>query len=90
MKSWIEDWDIESSLLLFQISYTVGYLGGHFTELRKILKELGRKHPIHLKQPIKVRERMESLDEKIELGLNLCKLMRYIDEIGNVTVVFFW
>ena len=57
------------------------------------MKELGKKHqihPINTKQPIIVREKMESLDEKIELGLNLCKLMRYLDEIGNVTVAFFW
>ena len=89
----MEGWDIESSFLLFQISYTVGYLCGHFKELRKIMKELGKKHqihPINTKQPIIVREKMESLDEKIELGLNLCKLMRYLDEIGNVTVAFFW
>ena len=58
-----------------------------------MLQELGKNHQIHIintKKHIMVREKMESLDDKIEIGMNLCELMRYLDEIGTVTVVFFW
>ena len=58
-----------------------------------MLKELGQKNqtqPINTKQPIRVREKLESLDDKIELGLILCKQMRHLDKIGTLTVVFFW
>ena len=72
----------------------MGYLCGHFKELSKILKDSGEKYQIHVintnKEPVMVREKLESLDEKIDLGLHLCKLTRDLDVIGTLTVVFFW
>ena len=42
------------------------------------------------REPIKVQEKCDSLDEKIELGLQLCKLTRDLDGIGTLIVFFFW
>ena len=42
------------------------------------------------REHITVQEKCDSLDEKIELGLQLCKLTRDLDEIGTLIVFFFW
>ena len=69
------------------------YLSGYFKELSKIVNNLGKKHQIQIinaKGTIMVGQKMENLDDNIDLGLNLCKLMRDLDGIGTLTVVFFW
>ena len=42
------------------------------------------------REPIRVQENCDNLDEKIELGLQLCNLTRGLDEIRTLIVFFFW
>ena len=62
------------------------YLTGYFKELNKVFK----KSTIKTQEPVMVQGKFESIDDKIDLGLHLCKLQRCLDEIGTLTVVFFW
>ena len=45
---------------------------------------------INTREPIIVRDKFDTLDDKIDFGLHLCKLQRCLDEIGTLTAVFFW
>ena len=59
-----------------------------------MVREMDNKKVRHIRlgrqELIKVEERCDSLDEKIDLGLQLCKLTRDLDEIGSLVVFFFW
>ena len=77
-----------------QVTYIINYLCGHFKEFGRMVREMDDNKIRHIRlgarEPIRVQEKCDSLDEKIELGLQLCKLTRDLDEIGTLIVFFFW
>ena len=59
-----------------------------------MVREMDNKKIRHIRlgrqELIKVEEKYVNLDEKIDLGLQLCKLTTDLDEIGTLVVFFFW
>ena len=58
--------------------------------MREVENKKIRRIRLGAREHIKVQEKCDSLDEKIELGLQLCKLTRDLDGIGTLIVFFFW
>ena len=78
----------------FKVTYIISNACGYFKELGKMIRETNdrkiRQIRLGKQDHIRVQAKCDSLNENIDLGLQLCKLARDLDEIGVLIVVFFW
>ena len=88
----IQQWDRRDEFL--KVTFIIGNVSGYFKELSKMIRDTDHKKIRHIRlgkqELIKVQDKCDNLDDKIELGLQMCKLIRQLDEIGTLIVLFFW
>ena len=77
-----------------KVTYIINIASGYFKELGKMIRGTDPKKIRHIRlgrqELIKVQDKCDSLDDNIDLGLQMCQLTTQLNDIGTMSVLFFW